>query len=279
MVGSRGPRTRPASGADADRSLDSRSGLRALLSRITAVECASAVAAVVVLAVLVALEPDIVDAPFASTRAVLFTFGGTGLAAIALVAMLRWRVHPAARMLVLGAPFVAVNWWLISPFFIDDVVDDAFETSIAEQQTASDDPTPPDVSLESPGGAAPTPPDGAAPAPPAGPMLLGAGTFVGLAGHDGEGDAGIFVLADGSQVLRFENFDIQNGPDLQVYVVPGRDEYSLVDGSIHLGRLRGNVGDQTYELPEPGLSPGDWTVLVWCDAFSVEFVGASLTLG
>lgn len=37
-----------------------------------------------------------------------------------------------ARLLVLGVPFVAVSWWLLSPFFIDDVVNEDFTTSIAD---------------------------------------------------------------------------------------------------------------------------------------------------
>ena len=80
-------------------------------------------------------------------------------------------------------------------------------------------------------------------------------------------------------MLRFENFDIQNGPDLEVYLVPGADQVSLAEGSIHLGPLKGNVGDQSYELP-PGfvLAPGDYTALVWCEAFTVEFVGATIDL-
>ena len=51
------------------------------------------------------------------------------------------------------------------------------------------------------------------------------------------------------------------------------------EGSIHLGALKGNVGDQTYELP-PGteLAPGAYTALVWCEAFSVEFVGATVAV-
>ncbi|MDX1449726.1 MAG: DM13 domain-containing protein, partial [Acidimicrobiia bacterium] len=114
---------------------------------------------------------------------------------------------------------------------------------------------------------------------PAGPVLLGAGQFVGLAGHEGTGDAGIFENPDGSLVLRFENFDIENGPDLEVYLVPGAGQTSLAEGSIHLGELKGNVGDQNYDLP-PGieLEPGSYTVLVWCEAFSVEFVGATIDL-
>jgi hypothetical protein len=124
--------------------------------------------------------------------------------------------------------------------------------------------------------AAPTP---TAPAVPAGPVLLGSGTFVGLAGHDGTGDAGMFRLDDGALVLRFENFDIDNGPDLELYLVPGAESYSPGQGSLHLGALKGNVGNQTYDIPRDfEVGPGPWTVLVWCKAFTVEFVGASLTV-
>ena len=61
--------------------------------------------------------------------------------------------------------------------------------------------------------------------------------------------------------------------------MPGADQTSLAPGSIHLGALKGNVGDQTYDLP-PGteLVPGHYTALVWCEAFTVEFVGATLTI-
>jgi len=241
--------------------------LRRLVGRISRLEWSAAAIAAATLAVLVALEPDILEAPFASGRAVAFTFGGTALAAVVLAVMLALRVHPVARLLVLAVPFLAVNWWLLEPYFVDDVVNDEFATSIAEQR----EPATPTTSEPALAGDMSTPP-----ADPA-PVLLGAGQFEGLAGHDGRGDAGVFQLADGNQVVRFENFDIENGPDLEVYVVPGADRRSLDDGAVHLGSLRGNVGDQTYELPEP-LAPGPWTVLVWCEAFSVEFVAATVTV-
>ena len=81
-------------------------------------------------------------------------------------------------------------------------------------------------------------------------------------------------------VLRFENFDIDNGPDLEVYLVPGAGQTSTsAEGSIHLGALKGNVGDQNYELPAgTELAPGGYTALVWCEAFSVEFVGATIAV-
>lgn len=249
-------------------------------SRISRLEWMAATAAALVLAGLVVAEPDVLGAPVENARTVLFTLGGTVLAAIALVVMVRRRVPPVVRLLVLGVPFVATSWWLLAPFFRDTVVDEAFETSIAAAAegttttTAPVGPAGPDPSTL-PG----DPPTTPTVPPPTGPRLLGAGSFVGLAGHEGSGDAGFFELPDGSLVLRLERFDIQNGPDLRLYVVPGGEQVSPGDGTIDLGRLRGNVGDQTYDLP-PGtsLDPGDWTVLVWCDAFSVEFVASTVTL-
>ena len=290
--------------------------VRELIGRITRFEIIVGAAIAVVMLLLVVIEPEILEAPFENERTLLFTFGGTALAAIAFVAMLRLHVPAIVRVIVLVVPFVIVNWWLISPYFVDDVVDEAFSASISEQ-LATADGTPvtpaasatPEVEEESTTGSvppttdaapstepageeqaaatsepgaeaeAPTEEETSPPPPPSGPVLRGAGQFVGLAGHSGTGDAGIFENPDGSLVLRFENFDIQNGPDLEVYLVPGADQTSLPEGSIHLGPLKGNIGDQNYELP-PGteLAPGAYTALVWCEAFSVEFVGATIVV-
>ncbi len=251
-----------------------------------------------IMLVLLVIEPNILEAPFENERTMLFTFGGTVLAALAFVAMLWLRVPPVFRVIVLAVPFVIVNWWLISPYFTDDVVEESFSTSISEQlATAADAPAPatpeatPDdpatipsepavidesAQEQSPAAAAPT---GVEPSRPGGPVLLGAGQFVGLAGHSGSGDAGVFQNPDGSLVLRFENVDIENGPDLEVYLVPGPDRTSLPASSIHLGPLKGNIGDQNYELPVgTELAPGAYTALVWCEAFGVEFVGATIAV-
>ena len=272
--------------------------MRELIGRITRLEIIIGAVIAAVLLLLVLIEPDILEAPFENERTLLFTFGGTVLAAIALLAMLRLRVPPVVRVMVLVVPFAVVNWWLISPYFIDDTVDESFSASISEQlgtadgtpvtpagsatpdveegSTDSSLPTDPDSIVEEP---SPTEEEASPPPPPSGPVLLGAGQFVGLAGHSGTGDAGIFQNPDGSLVLRFENFDIQNGPDLEVYLVPGPDQDSLPDGSIHLGALKGNIGDQNYELPSgTELIPGAYTALVWCEAFSVEFVGATIVI-
>jgi hypothetical protein len=162
---------------------------------------------------------------------------------------------------------------LISPYFVDDVVDEAGPSIAAARRNAAVQMTAPPATEP---GVAPTAPP--VTAPPA-PVLRGGGQFVGLAGHEGTGNAAIIRLPDGSQVLRFENFDIQNGPDLKLYLVPGADRRAPEDSAHFFGDLRGNVGDQTYEIPtDYPVSPGPWTVLVWCEAFTVEFVAASFTV-
>jgi hypothetical protein len=250
---------------------------RRLLARVTRLEWVVAGVGALAVVALVVLEPAIVEAPFENERTLVFTFGGTALAAIALAVMLWYRVPSPARIVVLGVPFVAVTWWLISPFFIDEVADDEFATSIAAASSTSS-PAPTASTPSAPAGAptaSSTPATTTATTSP-GPVLLGAGMFEGLAGHEGTGHAGVFRRPDGSLVLRLENLDIQNGPDLHLYVVPGAMQTSLAAESIYLGALRGNVGNLTYELPGAGLAAGDWTVLVWCRAFEVEFVGATL---
>ena len=253
---------------------------RLLIGRITRAELAVAGIAALVLLGLVLVEPDIVGAPFENARTVAFTVGGTVVAAALLVLMLRFDVPPVVRVVVLVVPFVALSWWLLAPFFVDDVVDEEFATSIAAELDGDDEPG--TDSTGSTASTTPAAPDDPGPvqetvAEPSGPVLLAAGSFVGLAGHSGTGDAGIFENPDGSLALRFEAFDIENGPDLEVYLVPGADQTSLAAGSVHLGALKGNVGDQTYELPAgTELPPGAYTALVWCDAFDVEFVAATL---
>lgn len=265
-----------------------------LQSRVSRIEVIAATFVVVVLAGLVALEPDILRAPVQNGRTIAFTFGGAVVAAGAWVAMVRVKVPAAVRVLALGLPFVLVSAWLIEPYFVDDVVDDDFAVSIADAAqttpppqiaTASSVPaSPPSTTAPPAGPGAPVVPSSTtSPAPPPStasplPVLVGTGSFSGLAGHEGSGDAGFFRQPDGSYVLRFENFDIDNGPDLRLYVVPGTDQVSPADGALYLGELRGNVGDQTYVLPPDFTPAGDLTVLVWCEAFSVEFVAANVTV-
>jgi hypothetical protein len=65
--------------------------------------------------------------------------------------------------------------------------------------------------------------------------------------HRGSGDAVLYRLADGSHLLRLENFRVTNGPDLAVYLVKHADPSNLdqvTSGFLNLGKLKGNVGNQ-----------------------------------
>jgi hypothetical protein len=100
------------------------------------------------------------------------------------------------------------------------------------------------------------------------------GNFIGVNDgiHNAEGLAKVIVLDEGNSILRLENFRATNGPDLYVYLSTDKSASDFVS----LGRLKGNIGNQNYEIPEgTELSKYD-TVLIWCRAFSVLFGSAKL---
>lgn len=85
----------------------------------------------------------------------------------------------------------------------------------------------------------------------------------------------LYRLADGSILLRFEEVDIGSGPDLNVYVVPGADQRGLA-GSTFVADLTAERGNQNYTPPAGAdLTSGTWTVLVWCETFTVEVANAT----
>jgi hypothetical protein len=107
-------------------------------------------------------------------------------------------------------------------------------------------------------------------------VLLGLGRFQPVA-HSASGIATTIRTAEGERVLTLTSFEVDNGPDLRVYIVagPARDE-SEVDDFKDLGALKGNKGNQQYDIPR-GLDLDRYsTVVVWCRAFSVNFARAPL---
>jgi Electron transfer DM13 len=106
----------------------------------------------------------------------------------------------------------------------------------------------------------------------AGPALA-EGAFTSLA-HSTEGTARI-VEDGGSRILTLTDFHTDPGPDLYVYVVP-RAGAADVEGGMRIDRLKGNIGNQQYALPEEVDVAAGATVLIWCRAFSVAFGAATL---
>jgi len=84
------------------------------------------------------------------------------------------------------------------------------------------------------------------------------------------------VITDGERTfLRFEDFQTDNGPDLNVYLTTA-DPQGSPDDFIDLGALKGNIGDQNYELG-PDVDVDEYsTVFIWCVRFSTAFGAAPL---
>ena len=91
--------------------------------------------------------------------------------------------------------------------------------------------------------------------------------------HDVSGKA-LLIEAEGKKVLRFEDFETINGPDLRIYLATDREATDIID----LGEIKATKGDVNYDIPE-GTDIGKYRyVLVWCRAFSVLFSYAELPL-
>ena len=100
--------------------------------------------------------------------------------------------------------------------------------------------------------------------------ILKTGSFEGLAGHYADGTAKIIKVGD-LTYLRFENFEVTNGPDLRVYLTSEGD----VKNGLHLEKLKGSKGDQNYLLENIDLQIYD-TVIIYCQPFGVYFGEAQL---
>ncbi|MGH8571051.1 MAG: DM13 domain-containing protein, partial [Gammaproteobacteria bacterium] len=112
-------------------------------------------------------------------------------------------------------------------------------------------------------------------APPAN-VLLARGQFRSLE-HETAGVAEAIEVRGGRRVLTLTRFETDNGPDLRVYLsAAGASQDSAGEAFRDLGKLKGNVGDQQYEIPRGVDLDRYSTVLVWCRAFSVGFGAAPL---
>jgi len=105
------------------------------------------------------------------------------------------------------------------------------------------------------------------------------GNFISRGRYSSEGRA--FVLSDGIEsFLRLEDFATDNGPDLFVYLVADTTadgpESTFDDDFVNLGSLRGNIGDQNYEIPDDVDVTRYNTVVIWCSRFSSAFGAADL---
>lgn len=110
-------------------------------------------------------------------------------------------------------------------------------------------------------------------------MALATGSFHTNA-HETHGTATVIDVGQGRRVLRLTNFATSNGPDVRVYLVAASDvqDNATVKSSdkIELGPMKGNIGDQNYDIPA-GVDLATYrTVTIWCKRFAVNFGSAPL---
>ena len=152
---------------------------------------------------------------------------------------------------------VPFGWWTLSPLVFDEVVDEEFAYDATMTPEASDEPEAPQPAAE----------------------VLVEGSFVGADRvHNGTGTARI-IATKNETVLRLEDFEVTNGPDLYVLLSESATptDHESLGEYLELAELKGNIGNQTYTLPA-GINPAQYqSVVVYCKAFSVVFATATLS--
>ncbi|UIX35622.1 DM13 domain-containing protein [Streptomyces sp. GQFP] len=125
-------------------------------------------------------------------------------------------------------------------------------------------------------------PSGSPFASPSVPDTLAGGELISHE-HATSGTVKLVRLVDGSHVVRLENFDTSNGPDLRVWLTDAPVKEGMAgwrvfdDGEyVSLGRLKGNKGSQNYAVPEDVDLSRYSSVSIWCDRFDVSFGAAEL---
>ena len=172
--------------------------------------------------------------------------------AIVLALARRW---PSAKRALVGT-FAAAAVVSAAGFYWtsirDDKVDEAVVTGVAASTA----------------GAGPAPGTSTR-APVKTNVEIARGSFVPKA-HSGTGTAAVVDLADGGRRLTLTDFETDNGPDLRVQL------HNASGDAVDLGKLKGNIGNQQYDVPADTDVASYDRVVIWCRAFSVSFAEASL---
>lgn len=192
-------------------------------------------------------------------------------------------------------PIAVTAWWLLSPLFLDRTVDEdlPFTESaeipqgitraeaemvmsvMAKIDEEVDEPMPAPL-MQSQSGAASGQTSSSGDT-----IVLKQGNFRNADSfHQGSGQASIYRGPDGSHLLRLENFQVTNGPDLHVILTPSKDPHTRDEvsaaGYIDLGSLKGNMGNQNYSIHEGTDIDTFDSVVIYCQPFHVIFSVASL---
>ncbi len=181
---------------------------------------------------------------------------------------------------------IGASWFFLSPLFIDEVVDEPLVGAMpTREQVDAMEPAERDSLMEEmmaeavarPATVVDEPMEMAAAEVP---LVVATGRFRdGDAIHKGSGVASLYRLPDGRHIVRLEDFEVTNGPALVVLLAGAFDPQDAKEVKrkyIKLGDLKGNKGNQNYEIPAD-INPNFYrSVVIWCDLFDVLFSTATL---
>ena len=159
-----------------------------------------------------------------------------------------WLSRKKIILSLIGIPVLVGAWWAFRPekLFINQKVSEAAPASLSSE-----------------------------------PEALYTGRLEGKA-HQTSGRATIYKSSDGRKYLRLTDFMTSNGPDVHVLLVRAEDkalEQEIVKGDldhVELGALKGNQGDQNYDLPATADLNQYQAVAIYCERFHAIFGVARL---
>jgi len=149
---------------------------------------------------------------------------------------------------VMGVPVLVGAWWAFRPekLFVNQKVNEAAPQAVGSE-----------------------------------PQAIYTGKLEGKA-HATRGRATIYESTEGKRYLRLSNFTTSNGPDVHVVLARSEDQgldQEIVKGnldSVELGSLKGNQGDQNYDLPANADLNQYQAVVIYCERFHAVFGVARL---
>jgi hypothetical protein len=159
-----------------------------------------------------------------------------------------WLSRSRWILILIGVPVIAGAWWAFRPekLFINEKVNEAAPAALSAE-----------------------------------PEALYTGRLEGKV-HQTSGRATIYKTVDGKEYLRLSDFTTSNGPDVHVLLVRSEDralDQEIVKGGldhVELGTLKGNQGDQNYDLPATVDLNQYQAVAIYCERFHAIFGVARL---
>ena len=94
--------------------------------------------------------------------------------------------------------------------------------------------------------------------------------------HTASGEVLLVRGPDGEVILRFQDYEVRNGPDLYIYLTPDPGGDVHADGAVELSAIKATRGFVNYEVPGD-VDPASFrAVVIYCRPFSVTFAMAQL---